>query len=150
MSRLLILFFLWFVALPWSVRAQTVDVVVDSPWGMWATDVTVTLAAAPLRRNATTGTLEAIAGHRVAIGRVAFLQPLLTVTFPGQTSTAMTVAGLRLYHKANGAGWVMPEHPVNVTLPVPLVVPAGRKLVCRYDMPIAMKGKVTCSVVSLN
>lgn len=120
--------------------------IVDSPWGMWANDVSVTLAATALRRNGTTGTLEAIAGQRVALGRIAFLQSSLTVTFPGQTSAPMAVAGLRLFHAASGTGWVMPEHPINLTFPGPIIVPAGRTLTCRYDMPIATKGRVQCSV----
>jgi len=132
--------------LPLAVPAQTVEMAVDSPWGAWATDVKVTLAATPLRKNATTGALEAIAGQRVSLGAITFLQSSLSVTFPGQTTTPMTVAGVRLYHAASGAGWVMPEHPVNVVFAVPLVVPTGRSLTCRYDMPIATKGKVSCSV----
>jgi hypothetical protein len=130
-----------------AVQALTVEMVVDSPWGAWASDVKVTLAASPLRRNATTGALEAISGQRVALGEISFLQKTLTVTFPGQKTSPMSVAGVRLYHSASGTGWTMPEHSINVTLPAPIIVPPSRKLDCRYDMPIATKGKVSCSVV---
>lgn len=123
-----------------------VEMVVDSPWGMWATEVKVSVAASPLKRNATTGALEAIAGQRVTIGALTFLQNSLTVIFPGQKTSSMTVAGLRLHHSASGTGWVMPDHPVNVTLPALIVVPAGRRLACVYHMPIATKGKVSCSL----
>lgn len=128
---------------PTFASAQKVEMVVDSPWGAWASDVKVTFAVSPLRRNIA-GQLEAIPGQRVSVGAISFLQKSITVTFPGQKSTPMTVAGLRLHYAASGTGWVMPERPINVTLPAVIEVPAGRKLTCFYDMPIATKGKVTC------
>src|SRR5262245_16136218 len=121
--------------------AQKVEMEIDSPWAPWASAVTHTIAAQPLRRNATTGVLEAIAGQKITLGSLGFLSPEMKVTFPGLKTSSMTVAGLRLFHSATGTGWAMPEHQVNVTLPTETVVPAGRPLACTYSMPLTGKGK---------
>jgi len=135
-----------FLLLSSSASAQTVQTQVDSLWSVPST-ITTTLAAAPLRKNSTTGAFEAIPGQRVAT-TLRTLQTVLNVVFPGQSSTPMTVWGVRLYHTARGTGWTMPEHPVNVVFATPLIVPAGRRMICRYDIPIGRMGTVACAVAN--
>jgi len=127
-----------------AAQGQTVQIQVDSLWSVPAT-ITTSLAAAPLRKDATTGSFEAIPGQRVPT-TLRTLQTVLEVIFPGQRSSPMAVWGVRLYHSASGSGWTMPEHPINVVFTTPLVVPAGRRMICRYDIPLGRMGTVACAV----
>lgn len=128
-----------------AAGAQTLEMPIDSPWAVWDSSAKHTWAVQALRRNVTTGTLEAIAGQRVTSGALVFRATQMSALFPGQTSSPMTVSGIRLFHSATGEGWAIPEHQVNVTLPSDIVVPAGRKLGCTYSMPLTGKGKLTCA-----
>lgn len=119
--------------------ASAAPMPMDSPWTPWSSAVTVNLAAQLVRVDKS-----AIAGQRVSIGKMTFLQSQLRVEFPGQKTTPMVVGGVRLLHSAFGNGWVMPEHPVNVTFPTPITVPAGMKFVCVYSMPITSAGTLNC------
>jgi len=124
--------------------AQVVETPVDSPWN-GCSGCTTTLAAAPLRLNSI-GNLEPIPGQRVALGALAFLQPSVSVTFPGQKTVSMTIVGVRGFHEGSGRNMSMREHPIDWTLSAPLVVPAGQPATCRYDMPVGMDGKLICAV----
>ena len=139
-----VLWLILLIALP--VAAQNVSVPVDSIWSIPRT-ITASFAVAPLRKNSTTGAFEAIPGQRVAT-TLAALQPVMVVNFPGQKSTPMTVWGVRFYHSGAGTGWEMPEHPTNIVFRTALIVPAGRKMICRYDMPIGRVGSVACAVAN--
>lgn len=118
----------------------------DSPWMAWDSTAKHSISAQPLKRNAATGNLEAIAGQKIVLGSLGFRLTSLTVTFPGLKTSPMTVVGVRLFHSAAGAGWEIPEHPINATFPEPIVVPAGRPLTCLYSMPLLAKGKLRCEV----
>lgn len=129
-----------------QARAQVVEMSADSPWSAWGSDVAHQVAAQPLRRDSTTGALEAIPGQRTTIGPLPFRQLGIIATFPGLKTAPMTVAGVRLFHSATGTGWEIPEHQVNATFPEPIIVPAGRPLSCVYTMPLAGKGVIRCEV----
>lgn len=84
--------------------AQVVEMPADSPWAVWGSDAAHQVSAQPLRRNATTSALEAIPGQRTTIGPLPFRQLGIIATFPGLKTSAMTVAGVRLFHSATGTG----------------------------------------------
>lgn len=135
------------LALACAASAQTLTtMLIDSPWSVWDNAAKHVISAQLLRKDATTGALVAIAGQKVTPGGLSFWSPQATAAFPGQKSSDMTVAGIRLLHSAAGTGWDMPEHPINVTFPAPLVVPAGHSLGCVYLMPKLGKGSLTCTV----
>lgn len=129
-----------------TAHGQTVTMPLDSVWAVWNTTAKHSVSAQPLRRNATTGALEAIPGQRVSLGALVFRNTEIRADFPGQTTSPMTIAGVRLFHKASGEDWDMPEHPINVTLRTPLLVPAGKSAGCIYLSPILLKGSLTCEV----
>lgn len=126
--------------------AQSMEMAIDSPWAVWDSSVSHTVSAQLMRRDSVTGDLEAVAGQRVTIGALSFRTLEIKAQFPGQKTTPLTAAGVRLYHEASGTGWRMPQHQVNVTFPADLVVPAGRGVACVYSMPLIGKGKLTCWV----
>jgi hypothetical protein len=129
-----------------------VSLPVNSIWS-FTEDQKNSLAVTLLRKNATTGNLEAIPGQRRALEqmKITYGKPLIvpvsiSATFPGQSSSPMTVWGVRMFHSGAGTGWSMPEHPINVAFPSALIVPAGQKVSCTYDMPVGLMGKLTCAV----
>ncbi len=142
--------FLAFVAMliPLSAAAQSVTLPLDSVWAVWDSTAKHAVSVTLLRRNATTGALEAISGQRVSVGAFSFRSLEMRAQFPGQKTSSMIVAGVRLFHSAVGDGWDMPEHPINVPFPASVEVPAGRPLGCTYSMPLTGKGALTCTVDS--
>ena len=142
--KLVAIFALW----PSLVLAQSLTMQLDSPWAPWASTAVHTVGAQPLRRDLASGNLEAIPGQRVTIGALSFRSLAIKARFPGQKSTPMTVAGVRLLHSAQGMGWQMPEHAVNVTFPAVIVVPAGRVFGCIYTMPLVGAAELKCEVDS--
>jgi len=150
MSRIILALAL--AVLPLAAAAQTVSMKVNSIWS-FTEDQKNSLSATLLRKNATTGNLEAIPGQRLALeqmkityGAALVVPESMSATFPGQKSSAMTVWGVRLFHSAAGTGWSMPEHPINVSFNSALVVPAGQKVFCLYRMPVREMGDLTCAV----
>lgn len=141
MKMLIVIAMLCFAA---PVTAQTVEMPMDSPWVAWPRGVTPQPSVSALRK--TSSGMEAITGQRVALGEMNFKTLQSSTTFPGQKTSPMPVAGLRIYYSAKGVGWAAPEHVINVALPTTLVVPAGRKMTCIYSAPMAGVGKLACSV----
>lgn len=129
-----------------AALAQSVTQPLDSVWAVWDTTAKHSVSATLLRKNATSGALEAIPGQRVSPGTLYFRATGIQASFPGQSTTPMTVAGVRLFHSATGEDWEIPEHPVNVRLRTPLEVPAGRTVACVYSSPLLMKGSIKCEV----
>jgi len=147
--------------LPLAAAAQTVSMKVNSIWS-FTEDQKNSLAVTLLRKNATTGNLEAIPGQRLALEqmKITYGSPLvvpesMSATFPGQKTSPMTVWGVRVFHSGSGTGWDQTEHPINVyerpgdpptANRFPLFVPAGQKVFCLYRMPVGQMGDLTCTV----
>lgn len=126
-------------ALPQTVTTTNVDSIRNPTTWVSAKKVA---SVSPLRLSAT-GSLEAVAGQRVPLA-VDITQSSVSVTFPGQKTTAMTVAGLRLHYENTGKGW-KDTGAIDVTLAQPSVAPPGSKLTCRYDMPVIGAGSIACA-----
>jgi hypothetical protein len=137
-----------FFAAPTAIAQPGVVLPMDSVWAPWAASATHKIGATLLKRDAATGTVSAIAGQRVEIGGLGFLSTEIRARFPGQKTTPMLVAGVRLFHAASGTGWDMPEHQVNVLFPAAVEVPAGHKFGCTYTMPKTGQGALKCEVDS--
>lgn len=138
--------------LPALAYAQTGSMSVDSARSPLAAGRVTVFSVQALKADPLTGLMSPITGQTVALGPIDLLsESVLAVDFKGLKTAPMTVAALRLIISGSGTGWKIPDnHPAWVDVPVTtVVVPAGKGIGYRYDMPALGMGTLQWSVGAL-
>jgi hypothetical protein len=124
-----------FLLLPLLARAQSMPI--DSLWAPWASGISAQATVYPLTWDST-GNLMPIASQGQPLP-LAFSQSPVTLTFPGQSTAVMTVAGVRMFSVATGTGWSGTSQ-IDVPFPSAVAVPAGQTLMVTYTAPLLGQG----------
>lgn len=135
-----------------SAHAQTGSMSIDSARSPLAAGRVTGFSVQALKADPLTGLMSPISGQTVALGAFDLLnESVLAVDFKGLKTAPMTVAALRLVISGSGTGWKIPDtHPAWVDVPVTtVVVPAGKGIGYRYDMPALGMGTLQWAVGAL-